>query len=91
MHFKSLYFSWSSRDCVSWKIYKLEKTSSYVLKNTLSRHYNLLIVKIFWNFMQGLKATFKTQEFILIHTEVIIYFNVRTKFSLRLTFNRQKV
>ena len=41
--------------------------------------------------MQGLKATFKTQELILIHTEVIIYFNVRTKFSLRLTFNRQKV
>ena len=46
-YFKSHYFIWPSRDCVSWKIYnKAEKTSSYVLKSTLSRLYNLILKNI---------------------------------------------
>ena len=103
-----LYFSWSSLNSGSWTISKNKwyldwKTSSHVLKNTLSRSgitsltrpSNLdtiyLYLKKFRNFMsERPRQPPKHKSPRCISTEVDIYFHSCTKCTL-ITVNRQKL
>ena len=89
-YLKFHYFSWSSQTSGSWRISKLENSVPMLSKNTLSRHYKTLQLAYIWKYLEILngnaKTTSKTQKFILIYTEINIFFNSWTKFLLN---NRQ--
>ena len=52
-YFKSLYFCWSSWDSGSWTVSKLgKKNASYILENTLSRHYKTTQHGYIWKYFE---------------------------------------
>ena len=88
-YFKCHYFIWSSRakNLQSWK------TSSHVLKTTLSRSYTdkilLLAYRIFFRNFISERAS-NTQQLLLIYTELYIFFNSWIDFHF-ITVNRKKL
>ena len=74
---------WLLKNLQSWK------TSSHVIKTTLSRSYtDKTLLLAYWNFFRNFisERASNTQQLLLIYTELIIFLNPWIKFPL---YNRQ--